>query len=226
MSITSSKNNLYFKETKWRPTEHDNQTPCPMLNTLSNYGILPKKNITTNSIKIALQKLNCVDDYIISGLANIFENNYKGFTNNLNEIGKHGIIEHDVSITRKDYYNGDNIRFNKKRFDKMKTFSKDGRYLTFTELAKYAVYQQKQSKKNNSKLNFGINQMLGSVAEQSVLYLLFRDNTDNIRIDWIEYFFTKEKLPFKKGFVLHNQLNTFDIIQTITKFFLLELMLQ
>lgn len=218
----SSKIPHQFKENRWTPTDKKNQTPCPMLNTLSNYGILPKKNITTKSIQTALQKLNCCDALIILLLTNVFETNFTGFTKNLIDIGKHGIIEHDVSLTRKDYNNGDSIHFNKKRFKKMKSFSKDGKYLMLEELAQYAVYQQKHSEKTNDRLKFGMNQMTASISEQSVLYLLFRDDTDKIRLDWIEYFFTKEKLPFKKGFVLHHQLNTIDIIQTVPKLFVLE----
>ena len=225
MTILSSMCPIQFRDNKWSPTDPNNQSPCPMLNTLANYGILPKKNITSKSIKTALEKLRCVDNFIVLGLTNVFEKDFTGFTKTLLDIGKHGIIEHDVSLTRKDYNIGDSIHFNKKRFCKMKSFSKDGKYLTLTELAKYAVYQRKQSEKKNSKINFGNDQMIASIAEQSVLYLLFRDHTDKIRIDWIDCFFTKEKLPFKQGFILNHQLNIFDVIQTIMKLFILETIL-
>jgi hypothetical protein len=211
-----------FKENLWNATNPNNQTPCPMLNTLANYGILPKKNITSQSIKTAMQKLICCDELSILILRNVFQNSFSGFTKSLNDIGKHGVIEHDCSLTRKDFHIGDSIRFNKKQFNKMKSFSKDGKYLTLEELANYAVYQRKQCEKDNPKIDFGMNQMFGSIAEQSALYLLFKDDTGKIRMDWITYFFTKEKLPFKKGFVLNNQLNMFDIIQTITKLLILE----
>ena len=55
----------------------------------------------------------------------------------------------------------------------MKSFSKDGKYLSLEELANYAVYQRKQCEKNNPKIDFGMKQMFGSIAEQTALYLLF-----------------------------------------------------
>ncbi len=46
--------NVPFKTEKfsnWYKTDKYNQSPCPMLNTLANYKILPKENISSSNIK-------------------------------------------------------------------------------------------------------------------------------------------------------------------------------
>jgi len=206
-----------FNEKRWSPTKKKNQSACPMLNTLSNYKLLPKKNITTKSINIALQKSNLFDDSIFLILTNIFNYNFNGYIKNIINIGKHGIIEHDVSLTRIDNNNGNSNHFNKKRFKKMLSFSKDNIHLTLEELAQYYIYQKKCSKKNNSNSNYGLNEMISSLAEIISLVALLKDDTNRIRLDWLKEFFTKEKLPFKKGYIL-KQINIYDFISICIKF--------
>jgi hypothetical protein len=38
----------------WRPTDPSNRAPCPFLNTLSNHGLVPRTDATSDQLKSAL----------------------------------------------------------------------------------------------------------------------------------------------------------------------------
>ena len=203
----------------WVETDINNMSPCPMLNTLKNYGLLPNKNISSMIVYDALKKIKC-DEFISYNLASIFKTNYS-LAKDFNDIGKHNLIEHDVSMTREDDNLGDHIHFSKQRLNKMMSYSTDKKYLKLNELAEYFKYQKQQSEINNKELLFGNKQKFMSLAEQSVLCVLLRDNTGHIPLKWLEYFLTKEKLPFKHGFELKS-LNILDIISVAGELFVHE----
>lgn len=203
------------KFTNWSKTDKFNQTPCPMLNTLANYKLLPKNNISSSMIKKALIDSKC--DFLISNLLSlVFKVNFNT-TKNLREIGKHGVIEHDISLTRDDYNLGDSITFNKKRFNKMKKFSSDGKNFTHNNMVKYFTYIKTQSEINNKQLTFNMMEFQKCLLEQTILFCLLNENDDSIPLKYLEYFFTKEKFPFKYGFKLTNRLNSFNLLKTYTK---------
>ena len=55
------------------------------------------------------------------------------------------------------------------------------------------------------------------IAEQTILYILFRDKNGKMNIEWLDDFFLKEKLPFDKGFTLKGRINTIDFLKTAMK---------
>jgi len=203
------------KFSKWSKTDKCNQSPCPMLNTLANYKLLPKENISSLNIKKALIDSEC--NILISSLLTVvFKLNFNK-TKNLRKIGKHGVIEHDISLTREDYHLGDSITFNKKRFNKMKKFSSDGKNFTHNNMVKYFTYIKNQSEINNKQLKFNIMEFQKCLLEQSILFCLLNENNNSIPLKYLDYFLTKEKFPFKYGFKLTNRLNTFNLLKNYTK---------
>ena len=204
---------------KWSKTDVNNASPCPMLNTLKNYGILPGNNIPSKTVYDGLIKIGC-DTFISDTLTSVFQNNFEN-AKNLTVLGNHNVIEHDVSLTREDAHLGDHIHYSKKRLKKMMSYSSDGKYLTLKELAEYFKYQKQYSLSNNEQYVWNMNQKNISLVEQSILFLLLRDHTGNIPLKWLEYFITKEKLPFKYGFELR-PITTFGLIRVASQLFVLE----
>jgi hypothetical protein len=197
---TPTEKDFSLKDQKWTKTDKANQTPCPMLNILSNYGVLPKRNIDISALKYALSYIRCdsgMTNFLLGVLAR-----YKRPVDNLNLIGKHGFIEHDVSLTRQDFHLGDSISLCKKRLCQLISFSGDGKHLTLEEQCRYVQFQHIQSKEQNPHLTLGISQRLPSTTENALLHMVLRDETGHIRVSWMRYFFEYERFPFNEGYTL------------------------
>lgn len=88
----------------------DSRGPCPGLNALANHGILPRsgKNITLPDIITGLGALN-ISAEVATGFgvpAFRTSSNPAGNTFDLSDLNKHGLIEHDGSLTRRDAEKG------------------------------------------------------------------------------------------------------------------------
>ena len=202
---------------KWKSTDKKNSSPCPMLNTLANYGIIPKKHISTDEIKSGLEIIGC--DYVIRTLLGyIIDADFNGNLHNLCTLGDHTKLEHDVSLTREDKYLGNHILFNPKRYKYIKKFSTDGKYLTMKQLAKYRNKMKERSIRKNPELTYGLRQILVASAESAILSMVMSDHTGNIRLDWLDVFLKKEKLPFELGWKIKS-LSFLDIIPRTMYFF-------
>jgi len=104
---------------KWEPAgEGDVRSPCPMINALANHHILPHsgKGITKAMAVEALTTSVNLD----SSIANVFASfavtanpDHSSHAFDLDQVDKHGLIEHDVSLSRNDIAFGDNHTFNK-----------------------------------------------------------------------------------------------------------------
>lgn len=105
-----------------------------MINALSNHSILPHsgKGITKGAAVTALtQTLN-----LSPQIANIFASvavssnpDHSAHTFDLDHVRKHGLIEHDVSLSRADIASGDNYTLNKERWDEvLRTYLDEGEW--------------------------------------------------------------------------------------------------
>ncbi|KAK8115390.1 Cloroperoxidase [Apiospora kogelbergensis] len=97
------------------PGPGDLRAPCPMMNTLSNHGILPHngRNIDLNTTLGGLGMLNLEPElagYLFDfGVLTNPELNATTFT--LQHLGNHNILEHDASFSRRDAYFGQDPSF-------------------------------------------------------------------------------------------------------------------
>jgi hypothetical protein len=89
----------------------DARSPCPALNTLANHGILNRtgRSLSQDVIVNALASTYNVDKTMGKALASaaILQLG-KGGLLDLDALSKHGVIEHDASLTRFDAIQGDN----------------------------------------------------------------------------------------------------------------------
>jgi len=100
------------------PFTKKNTTPCPVVNLLMNAGYLdPKKEWSTQNVQDALEKIKIsklAAFLLVNGASRSLEMNNLPFS--AKSLQTHDLIEHDASISRKDYNLGDSVIFNKKRF--------------------------------------------------------------------------------------------------------------
>lgn len=170
-------------------------TPCPVINTLIKMCLLdPKKEWSTQDVQDALKKIK-MSDFTSFLLANSSNNALK--SRNLlfsaRSLQQHNLIEHDGSISREDYNLGDNIHFNKKRFDLIKKYFQEQKYITLKEFTEYRYYLYKKSIKENANVTFGINQYFAVGAETCAIFLLLSEN-DKLSLKKLRHVFEKETL--------------------------------
>jgi hypothetical protein len=179
-----------------------NKTPCPFINTILNINKFNDNNTSNTDFMNAIKRLGIFDKvtlFLLENLINQFVDS-NGVIN-IPSISEHGVIEHDVSLSRLDFAQGDNRSFNKKHFAMLKKKSTDKKYLTlenFVEFRKDLI----KSRRNTRNFTYGMKELISSCVEGAVLYVLFSDETTNARIDWIEYFLVNANFPYKLGFKL------------------------
>jgi hypothetical protein len=125
---TSSPSKEIDYTTSASPTANDARSPCPMLNALANHSILPHsgRSISKASVIAALHDAINLDPSIrkaFASVAVITNPEHLGLGQLLHEkddwkfdldtVGMHGMIEHDVSLSRQDFkVGGDAATFN------------------------------------------------------------------------------------------------------------------
>ncbi|KAL7955737.1 Cloroperoxidase [Trichoderma compactum] len=100
----------------WQPAgPDDSRGPCPGLNSLANHGFLPRsgKNITViDLLRGAYSGLGLSPESSIGvGAAELIKS-YRLAAFDLHELSNHGFVEHDCSLARADFGDGNNNDFN------------------------------------------------------------------------------------------------------------------
>ncbi|CAG8725654.1 3330_t:CDS:2, partial [Cetraspora pellucida] len=190
----------YYKMSthEWQaPGPDDKRSPCPALNTLANHGYLPRsgENITASQFIKALEKgLNAsplVANYLtysaLQQLGKLFDKSI-----NLDDLNVHNKIEHDISLTRKDFYLGDNIKVDPELVDLLLEQNVDGK-INEEALSKSHWIRLNNSKQFNPTLTY--NNFI-SAGESSLLLNFIGGNT-NLEIDTerLEVFLKHERFP-------------------------------
>ena len=108
----------------------------------------------------------------------------------------HDSIEHDGSLSRLDaaLSNNQQSKFNQERFDKLLSFSKDGKVLTKDDVAAARVYFKADSEANNPQFFWSKDVETTVWTEASVLlYVMGKEGV--INIEDARTFFEKETFP-------------------------------
>jgi hypothetical protein len=168
--------------------------PCPMLNTLSNHGFLPRdgRNITKeNAIKGLKGGLNFNES--LGGLmweqaivANP-EPNATFFT--LEMLNVHNVLEHDASLSRSDAFFGNNHIFNETVFNESRKWWTE-ETITAKQLAHSKIYRQLESRAMNPNYTFSASTEEFSLGEVAAPVVAFGElDTGNVNRSLVEYFF-------------------------------------
>jgi hypothetical protein len=182
---------------KWEaPREGDLRSSCPMLNALANHHVLPHdgKAITKEMAVNALVSAINLD----KGICNVFaagaittspEEDAHSF--DLNHVSKHGVIEHDVSLSRNDFALGSNITFDKGIWDGVMQTYGDATMTDFHSASKARYGRMLAAKKAHEEagkpFQYGIKEFILSYGETALLLGLLGDPKDGkIPIQYIK----------------------------------------
>ncbi|KAI6715197.1 hypothetical protein JHW43_002315 [Diplocarpon mali] len=155
--------------------------PCPALNALANQGYFPRdgKNITISEVDAVLKSALHFDVR-------------KDGTFDLFDMRKHDILEHDRSVTRFDFRQGDNYTFQPRLFEALLADA-DGGPVTIKSLAKTYNRRKKESRSVGSPslpLNLWFVNLL-----QTVSLLNTAQTGPGLDRALLVEFYTEEKIP-------------------------------
>jgi len=192
----------HLKPGEWAPPgPGDARSPCPALNTLANHGFLPRDgyNITRTKLTSALQNVYNLSSVFanILTMAAILQDGHDSMVS-LAELNTHGPIEHDASMTRLDFYFGDNHGLNQDLYADLLSASTDGVVLTKDDFAAYQSRRLNDSLHNNPTFTHGAKQKLILAGEPQLILAVFGQTdgtTYNVSLENIKAVFGHEMLP-------------------------------
>ncbi|KAI5925297.1 Chloroperoxidase [Camillea tinctor] len=186
----------------WKaPSATDVRSPCPMLNALANYGILPRdgKNITEEDTIEALGTALNFDIELsrtLYGFAISTNPTPNATIYSLDNLGRHNIVEHDASLSRSDAYFSDPSVFNQTIFDETKSYWTlpivDLRQAAMSRLARVRTSQRDDP-------NFVLNEKFGLTEVALFLSIIGDYTTATAMRSNLEYFFENDRLPIEFG---------------------------
>ncbi|KAL2860991.1 peroxidase family protein [Aspergillus lucknowensis] len=195
----------------WEPQEwiapgpNDSRGPCPGLNTLANHGYLPRdgKGITLDILKKGMlegfnieegdaillftQAIRTAPDY---PLADSFD---------LANLGRHGILEHDISLSRSDAYFADPNPFNETVWAETESYFTTP-MITVDQLAAARMGRLATSKATNPEHELSALADGFSWGECAAFFEIMADGTTGtVDKKFIEYWFKNERMPTEIG---------------------------
>ncbi|RSM03387.1 hypothetical protein CDV31_010521 [Fusarium ambrosium] len=188
---------------EWKaPGAYDRRSPCPMVNSLANHGYLPHDglNISLPDLIVAFTDAVNLDPAATTLVGQKALTTGDNVTFDLDNLNKHGVIEHDGSLSRTDIFFGDNHSFNQTIWDSVASH--------FTE-STISIQTAATARKQRLQAAAAANPEFALTADgaqfsfiESALYLsIFGDVTEgNAVTDWVKVLFEQERLPFEEGF--------------------------
>lgn len=177
------------------------RSPCPMINALANHHILPHsgRGITKAMAVEALTRSVNLD----SSVANIFASvavtanpDHSSQSFDLDQLDKHGLIEHDVSLSRNDVAFGDNHTFSKEIWEEvMKSYGGDTEtsFATVSQARYDRVLASKKAHAEAKKdFQYGIKEFILSYGESALfLGILGSPDEGKIPLEYLKVLFRK-----------------------------------
>jgi hypothetical protein len=170
--------------------------PCPALNALANHGLLPRngRDLTIPILVEGLGEGLNVTVEVATALS------YTGITVSkdpssmkfdLDDLNAHNKIEHDGSLTRKDFdLGGESQNFCPEVFNETLGYYKGANEVGIKEVADARWGRIQNSMAHNPEFFYGTSQHFGSYFESAAYYQLFKDpETTKAKVDWIKVFF-------------------------------------
>ncbi|CAK1358570.1 unnamed protein product [Cercospora beticola] len=163
------------------PGPNDVRSPCPGINSAANHVCyIPRsgKNITPLQVAQGLKEgLNVGLDFglVVGQGATVSNPNPLAGTFNMDQLRAHNFpIEHDVSLSRQDFYQGSNLNFNQDIFNQVLAFY-EGMERTSLPL------------------------VLGLVESSLYQSVMGNPITGEAPISYVRSFFEQERLPYELG---------------------------
>ncbi|PRP76824.1 hypothetical protein PROFUN_14864 [Planoprotostelium fungivorum] len=196
------------------------RSPCPMLNSLANHGMLPRdgRNITADMFADALKKYLNVQWAFWWVVADTAIKAVKpGATAiDLHDLALHNGIQHDAALTRNDMGQGEFYTRVNMTLVKQLTQMNNGGPVSYLEMARLRRLREGQSEAWNSNYTLpgqdshsvATNKWFLAIDQAAVPLLVLSDNvpykkenTGVVPIDRLSTFFQFERLPYENGWV-------------------------
>ncbi|CCG82228.1 Putative uncharacterized protein [Taphrina deformans PYCC 5710] len=175
------------------------------LNSLANHGILPRngKGLTLPLLNAALlEGYNVGNDFstTIGGVGLLSSPNPLAGSFDLDNLDLHNLIEHDSSLSRDDYYFGDNHSFNNGKWQEVLAFVKGGENFNITSAAKAKYHRLQEQTALNPTLTYTPLQFILSYGETSLYLSVMGDPITGVApVSYVRSFFEQERLPYELG---------------------------
>ncbi|KAL2813635.1 Cloroperoxidase [Aspergillus cavernicola] len=192
------------------PGSEDSRGPCPGLNTLANHGYLPRngKDITLDILKDAmLEGFNIANsDALILFFPAISTSPEYPFTDrfDLANLGRHGILEHDISLSRSDAYFADPNPFNERVWAETASYFTTP-MITVEQVAAARMGRLATSQETNPEHSLSALADGFSWGECASFFEIMADGTTGtVKKEYIEYWFRNERMPTEIGWQRRN----------------------
>ncbi|PMD53342.1 Cloroperoxidase [Hyaloscypha bicolor E] len=200
----------------WQPPNPtDRRSPCPMLNTLANHGFLPRNgvNVSLDDLITGLSEsinLAAAATETPGEIALTTSTTGNASTFNLDDLDKHHILEHDASLSRNDFYFGDDHTFNRTIWGQTLTHFPN-RTISFANAAAARSARIAAAAAVNPQFNMTATEHTNSYFESALYMGVFGNlTTGNAVTKFVEILFTQERLPYIEGWRKSAQEITFD----------------
>ncbi|KAM7204753.1 Chloroperoxidase [Naviculisporaceae sp. PSN 640] len=187
------------------PLPTDRRSPCPMVNALANHGYLPRdgKNVSLAQIVSGAKAgVNLGSDAgLLVGLKALQASSTGNWlTLHLDDLSKHGVIEHDGSLSRKDIFFGDNHTFAPEIWATVAAHF-EGELISIETAAKARKDRLAVAPTQNPEFDLPDDAERFSFIETSLYLGIFGEGTEgNARTEWVRTLFEQERLPFEEGY--------------------------
>jgi hypothetical protein len=175
-----------------------------MVNTLANHGFLPHDglNISMSDLVTAFNaSVNLAPSatQVVGAKALTASSTGSNLTFNLDDLNKHGIIEHDGSLSRADIFFGDNHSFNSTIWTSVSSFFTDPT-ISIATAASARKARLANAAATNPTFNMSADDMQFSFIETALYQGVFGDPVEgNAVTEWVNVLFREERLPYAEG---------------------------
>lgn len=117
----------------------------------------------------------------------------------LDELARPGVIEHDISLTRRDHQQPEgNSTLQRDLVEALLDASQDGKYLTRADLAEYRKRRIAVQKDENLDVQYETFEHLLSCGEISLILSIVGDG-EKVPVNYLRAFLLEERLPLQEG---------------------------
>ncbi|KIL89420.1 hypothetical protein FAVG1_06998 [Fusarium avenaceum] len=131
---------------------------------------------------------------------------------NLDQLGLPNTVEHDVSLTRQDHQQGDNITLQQDLVEDLLASSKDGKVITANDLAEFRKKRIARQKADNPGLQYGAFEHDLACAEIALILNVIGTG-ESVLCSYAKAFLQEERLPVEEGW----RKGGFGLVELITK---------
>lgn len=210
------------------PGPNDLRAPCPFMNSMANHGHFPRdgRNITfammekkflevmglspemTAILAIAALTVRDNETSVIFGVRSNFGTRAPGeklddgeVYINLDQLDRHGAIEHDASLVRLDYAQGDNHNIQPYLVDQFLAASSDGQHITQEDMGHFRRKRFQDQKAANLAFHFTPKEETIAFGEVGLVVGLFGEALHNFRVPnpYINALFREQRIPYAEG---------------------------